>query len=117
MSKELNKKQLIAMSGGILSSAILLHYLEETSHLGVFKQTVKRNVSRTKQDLITMELDWFDKVYNIDQKDLGGTLIDNSLSFISKMQKNPFSHNLLFIEEMRPEDFSPMNSLRKGSKD
>jgi hypothetical protein len=88
---KLTKKELITVSGGILSSYINNHYLEQAKHLGVFKQTAKRNVSRTLDDLVKIEIDWFDKVYNVDTKDIGGTLIDNSMSFISKMLKFDFN--------------------------
>jgi len=88
---KLKKEQLISVSGAILSSYINAHYLEETKHLGVFKQSAKKNVGNTIKDLTTIELEWFDKVYNIDEKDLGGTLIDNCLAFISKMLKFNFN--------------------------
>ena len=88
---KLTKKQLISISGGILSSYINNHYLEQAKHLGVFRQTTKKNVSRTLEDLHKIEIEWFDKVYNIDDKDIGGTSIDNSMSFISKMQEFDFN--------------------------
>jgi hypothetical protein len=88
---KLTKKELITISGGILSSYINNHYLEEAKHLGVFKHTAKLNLTRTLQDLTKIETQWFDKVYNIDDKDIGGTSIDNSMSFISKMLKFDFN--------------------------
>ena len=91
MKKELTKKEIEKVSGAILSSYINNHYLEETKHLGVFRQSAKKNVTRTLNDLTAIELEWFDKVYNIDTKDLGGTMVDNTLAFIDKMLKFGFN--------------------------
>jgi len=88
---QLNKKQLQSASGAILSAYILNHYLEETKHLGLFKQTVKKNVTRTINDLTIIEQFYFDEVYNIDDKDLGGTLIDNNLVFLQEFLKFDFN--------------------------
>tara|TARA_R110000822_G_scaffold185215_1_gene324407 strand:- start:6717 stop:7091 length:375 start_codon:yes stop_codon:yes gene_type:complete len=88
---KLTKKELITVSGGILSSYINNHYLEEAKHLGVFKHTAKKNLTRTLTDLIKIETQWFDKVYNVDEKDIGGTSVNNSMSFISKMLKFDFN--------------------------
>ena len=88
---KLTKKELITVSGGILSSYINNHYLEEAKHLGVFKHNAKKNLTRTLEDLTKIELQWFDKVYNVDDKDIGGTSIDNSMAFISKMLKFDFN--------------------------
>ena len=88
---ELTKKQLIKVSGAILSSYINNHYLEETKHLGVFRQTTKKNVSRTLEDLLKIELQFFDKVYDIDDNETGSTLIQNNLVFIDEFLKFDFN--------------------------
>ena len=88
---ELTKKQLIKVSGAILSSYINNHYLEETKHLGVFKQTTKKNVSRTLQDLLKVELEFFDKVYDLDGDKVGSTIIQNNLVFIDEFLKFDFN--------------------------
>ena len=87
----LTKKQLIKVSGAILSSYINNHYLEETKHLGVFRQTTKKNVSRTLEDLLKIELQFFDKVYDIDDNETGSTLIQNNLVFIDEFLKFDFN--------------------------
>jgi hypothetical protein len=88
---ELTKKQLIKVSGAILSSYINNHYLEETKHLGVFKQTTKKNVSRTLEDLLKIELEFFDKVYDLDGDKVGSTIIQNNLVFIDEFLKFDFN--------------------------
>ena len=88
---ELTKKQLIKVSGAILSSYINNHYLEETKHLGVFRQTTKKNVSRTLQDLLKIELEFFDKVYDLDGDKVGSTIIQNNLVFIDEFLKFDFN--------------------------
>ena len=88
---ELTKKQLIKVSGAILSSYINNHYLEETKHLGVFRQTTKKNVSRTLEDLLKIELKFFDKVYDLDEDKVGSTIIQNNLVFIDEFLKFDFN--------------------------
>ena len=88
---ELTKKQLIKVSGAILSSYINNHYLEETKHLGVFRQTTKKNVSRTLEDLLKIELEFFDKVYDLDGNKVGSTIIQNNLVFIDEFLKFDFN--------------------------
>ena len=88
---ELTKKQLIKVSGAILSSYINNHYLEETKHLGVFRQTTKKNVSRTLEDLLKIELEFFDKVYDLDGDEVGSTIIQNNLVFIDEFLKFDFN--------------------------
>ena len=88
---ELTKKQLIKVSGAILSSYINNHYLEETKHLGVFRQTTKKNVSRTLEDLLKIELEFFDKVYDLDGDKVGSTVIQNNLVFIDEFLKFDFN--------------------------
>ncbi len=88
---KLTKKQLIKVSGAILSSYINNHYLEETKHLGVFRQTTKKNVSRTLQDLLKIELEFFDKVYDLDGDKVGSTIIQNNLVFIDEFLKFDFN--------------------------
>jgi len=88
---ELTKKQLIKVSGAILSSYINNHYLEETKHLGVFRQTTKKNVSRTLEDLLKIELEFFDKVYDLDGDKVGSTIVQNNLVFIDEFLKFDFN--------------------------
>jgi len=91
MSRELTKNQLIKVSGAILSSYINNHYLEETKHFGVFRQSTKKNVSRTLEDLLKIELEYFDNVYDIDDKEVGGALVQTNLKFIDEFLKFDFN--------------------------
>jgi len=91
MSRELTKNQLIKVSGAILSSYINNHYLEETKHCGVFRQSTKKNVSRTLEDLLKIELEYFDNVYDIDDEEVGGALVQTNLKFIDEFLKFDFN--------------------------
>ena len=91
MSRELTKNQLIKVSGAILSSYINNHYLEETKHCGVFRQSTKKNVSRTLEDLLKIELEYFDNVYDIDDKEVGSALVQTNLKFIDEFLKFDFN--------------------------
>ena len=87
----LSKKAVQFVSGGIISSYITTHYLEESKHLGVFKQSAKMNVNRTLKDLIKIELDYFNETENIDDKDLSDKLASNKLTFIDEFLKFDFA--------------------------
>jgi cysteinyl-tRNA synthetase len=91
MSRELTKNQLIKVSGAILSSYVNNYYLEETKHCGVFRQSTKKNVSRTLEDLLKIELEYFDNVYDIDDKEVGGALVQTNLKFIDEFLKFDFN--------------------------
>lgn len=91
MTRELTKNQLIKVSGAILSSYINNHYLEETKHCGVFRQSTKKNVSRTLEDLLKIELEYFDNVYDIDDEEVGGALVQTNLKFIDEFLKFDFN--------------------------
>lgn len=87
----LSKKAVQFVSGGIISSYITTHYLEESKHLGVFKQSAKMNVNRTLKDLIKIELDYFNETENVDDKDLSDKLVSNKLTFIDEFLKFDFA--------------------------
>ena len=91
MVKELTKNQLIKVSGAILSSYVNNYYLEETKHFGVFRQSTKKNVSRTLEDLLKIELEYFDNVYDIDDEEVGGALVQTNLKFIDEFLKFDFN--------------------------
>jgi len=91
MTRELTKNQLIKVSGAILSSYVNNYYLEETKHCGVFRQSTKKNVSRTLEDLLKIELEYFDNVYDIDDKEVGGALVQTNLKFIDEFLKFDFN--------------------------
>ena len=63
----LSKKAVQFVSGGIISSYITTHYLEQSKHLGVFKHSTKLNVQRTLNDLIKIEQDYFNETENVDE--------------------------------------------------
>tara|TARA_R110000751_G_scaffold37795_1_gene91276 strand:+ start:1027 stop:1407 length:381 start_codon:yes stop_codon:yes gene_type:complete len=89
------EKQLVQISGAIITSFINLHFLEEINTLGFFKQRVKNNVKRTLTDLIDVENNYFSKIEEVDEKDLGDKLVANKLEFVkwllNKYDFNDFS--------------------------
>ena len=87
----LSQKAIQFVSGGIISSYITTHYLEESKHLGVFKQSAKMNVNRTLKDLIKIEEDYFNETENVDDKDLSDKLVSNKLTFIDEFLKFDFA--------------------------
>ena len=87
----LSQKAIQFVSGGIISSYITTHYLEESKHLGVFKQSTKMNVNRTLKDLIKIEEDYFNETENVDDKDLSDKLVSNKLTFIDEFLKFDFA--------------------------
>tara|TARA_R110000822_G_scaffold99531_3_gene224497 strand:+ start:570 stop:947 length:378 start_codon:yes stop_codon:yes gene_type:complete len=91
----LTEKQLEKISGAIITSFVNLHFLEEVNTIGIFKQRVKNNVKRTMADLLDIENNYFAKVEEVDEKDLGDKLVANKLEFIhwllNKFDYNDFS--------------------------
>ena len=87
----LSKKAVQFVSGGIISSYITTHYLEQSKHLGVFKHSTKLNVQRTLNDLIKIEQDYFNETENVDDKDLSDKLVSNKLTFIDEFLKFDFA--------------------------
>jgi len=89
------EKQLEKISGAIITSFVNLHFLEEADNIGLFRQRVKNNVRRTMADLIDIENNYFAKVEEVDEKDLGDKLVANKLEFVqwllNKFDFNDFS--------------------------
>ena len=92
---KLSNKELEQIGGAIITSFVNLHFLEEAQTGGLFKQRVKNNVKRTLNDLINIEDEYFSKVENIDDKELGDKLVANKLEFVrwllQKFTFNDFS--------------------------
>ena len=88
----LTEKQLEKISGAIITSFVNLHFLEEVNTIGIFKQRVKNKVKRTMADLLDIENNYFAKVEEVDEKDLGDKLVANKLEFIQWLL-NKFDYN------------------------
>jgi hypothetical protein len=69
------------VSGAIIASYTALHYLQESKHLGVFRQTAAKNLKRTLSDLIEIERDWFDEAEKIDTNDTSAKMISNQMQY------------------------------------
>jgi len=92
---KLSNKELEQIGGAIITSFVNLHFLEEAQTGGLFKQRVKNNVKRTLNDLINIEDEYFSKVEDIDDNELGDKLVANKLEFVrwllQKFTFNDFS--------------------------
>ena len=89
------EKQLEQISGAIITCFVNLHFLQEADSSGLFRQRVKNNVRKTMADLIDIENNYFAKIEEVDEKDLGDKLVANKLEFIewllNKFDFNDFS--------------------------
>lgn len=88
----MNKKQLEQISGVIITSFVNLHFLEEASKTGLFRQRLKNNVRRTITDLLEVESKYFNKIDEVDDKQMGDKLIANNIEFV-KWILNKFDYN------------------------
>jgi len=87
-----NKKKLEKISGAIITSFMNLHYLEECDKTGLFKQKVKNNLRRTISDLKEIEINYYNKIEEVDEKELGDKLTANKLIFLDWLL-NKFDFN------------------------
>tara|TARA_R110002124_G_scaffold71463_1_gene191509 strand:+ start:11 stop:418 length:408 start_codon:yes stop_codon:yes gene_type:complete len=78
----MTKKQVVAVSGAIITSFVNLHFLEEVSRSGAFRQSAKNNVKKTLQDLIQIEEKMFSEIEAIDDENIGDKLVANKLQFV-----------------------------------
>jgi hypothetical protein len=79
---ELTEKKLEKISGAILSSFINLHLLEDAEKIGLFRQRVRNNIRRTINDLKEIEINYYNKIEEVDEKELGDKLTANKLIFL-----------------------------------
>ena len=75
-------KQIEQVSGAIITSFVNLHFLEEAKASGLFRHQTKNHVNRVIKDLIEIETNYFAKVEEVDEKDLGDKLVANKLEFV-----------------------------------
>lgn len=121
----LTEKQLEKISGAIITSFVNLHFLEEVNTIGIFKQRVKNNVKRTMADLLDIENNYFAKVEEVDEKDLGDKLVANKLEFIqwllNKFDYNDFSklQEVCAAYSLNPKELTEISDkilINNGSK-
>jgi len=86
------EKQLEQISGAIITCFVNLHFLQEADSSGLFRQRVKNNVRKTMADLIDIENNYFAKIEEVDEKELGDKLVANKLEFV-KWLLNKFDFN------------------------
>ena len=79
----MNKKQVEQISGAIITSFVNLHFLEEASKTGLFRQRLKNNVKRTITDLLEVENKYFNKIESVDDSDMGDKLTSNYMEFVN----------------------------------
>ena len=88
----MRQKDLEKISGAILTSFINLHFLEDADKIGLFKQKVRNNVRRTISDLKEIEVNYYNKVEEVDESDLADKLTTNKLVFLEWLL-NKFDFN------------------------
>jgi len=88
----MTNKQIEQVSGAIITSFVNLHFLEEAKASGLFRHRTKNNVKKTIDDLIEIETSYYQKVEEMDEKDLGDKLVANKLEFV-KWLLNEFDFN------------------------
>jgi len=86
------EKQLEQISGAIITCFVNLHFLQEADSSGLFRQRVKNNVRKTMADLIDIENNYFAKIEEVDEKELGDKLVANKLEFVEWLL-NKFDFN------------------------
>ena len=88
----MRQKDLEKISGAILTSFINLHFLEDADKVGLFKQKVRNNVRRTISDLKEIEVNYYNKVEEVDESDLADKLTTNKMVFLEWLL-NKFDFN------------------------
>jgi|TARA_R110000851_G_scaffold260261_1_gene412825 hypothetical protein len=88
----MRQKDLEKLSGAILTSFINLHFLEDADKIGLFKQKVRNNVRRTISDLKEIEVNYYNKVEEVDESDLADKLTTNKMVFLEWLL-NKFDFN------------------------
>ena len=88
----MRQKDLEKLSGAILTSFINLHFLEDADKVGLFKQKVRNNVRRTISDLKEIEVNYYNKVEEVDESDLADKLTTNKMVFLEWLL-NKFDFN------------------------
>ena len=121
---KITKKDLLNISGGVLSSFENLHYLEECKDLKVFRHTAKKNLSRTLEDLMKIEIELYNEIEKVDEKDLQAKKTENNLDFMkwlltsfdsSQVQKLKEVCVAFSIDEKRITSISDKIHLNNGS--
>ena len=88
----MRQKDLEKISGAILTSFINLHFLEDADKIGLFKQKVRNNVRRTISDLKEIEVNYYNKIEEVDESDLADKLTTNKMVFLEWLL-NKFDFN------------------------
>ena len=88
----MRQKDLEKISGAIFTSFINLHFLEDADKIGLFKQKVRNNVRRTISDLKEIEVNYYNKVEEVDESDLADKLTTNKMVFLEWLL-NKFDFN------------------------
>lgn len=81
----MNQDTLYKITGAILVNYIANHYNEEIKHTPVYKQRLKQSINTTIKELTKAEVEYFDKVSEIDDQDWSDKLSANLMKFIDVM--------------------------------
>lgn len=119
-------KQIVKVTGAIITSFINLHFLEESKNTGVFKQKAKFNLKRTLNDLLEIENKYFDSIDEVDSNGLGDKLVANKMEFVkwllNKYDFNEFSklQEVCLAYDLEPKkvtDITDKILLNNGAKE
>lgn len=122
---KITKKDILNISGGVLSCFEASHYLQECKHLKVFRHSAKNNVKRTFEDLKKIEIDLYDEIEKVDKKDLQAKKTDNNLAFFnwllttfdySEVQKLKEVCVAFSLDEKRLTSISDRIHIQNGAK-
>ena len=96
----MNKKKVEQISGAIITSFVNLHFLEEASKTGLFRQRLKNNVKRTITDLLEVENKYFNKIEEVDEDDMGDKLTNNYMEFVNWLLKKYDFNDFTKLQEI-----------------
>ena len=97
---KLSKKELEQVSGAVITSFVNLHFLEEASRSGIFKHKTKNLINKVIKDLIEIESNYYSKIEEIDEADLGDKLVSNNLEFIDWILTKFTFNDFIKIQEI-----------------
>lgn len=89
-----NNKQLENLTASVITSQILLHYLEELKHTRYYKGKVKESVRAAVIQLMKVERNEFDKAEEVDQE-LTHQVSTNLMAIIGLLLRGGFSNMIL----------------------
>lgn len=76
------------ITGAILMNYLANFYNEQIKHTPIYKQRLKNMINNTIKELTKAESEVYEKVYEIDENELGHKLSSNLIDFLNEMIKD-----------------------------